>query len=297
MSYKEFLYQIEAQVRIRMGKGVQICIHSVTKNNSIILDGLSILECGDNVSPAIYLNSFYQEYLAGETIEKIVNRILFYYQQGKRVRHLDTSFYTDFEKAKRHMVCRVINQEKNKNLLQEVPYRPFLNLAVVYYYLLEQEEIGSAAICIRNEHLKMWGMNKQDLDEIAVENMKKMLPYQFLSMEEMMRELMTEEEFDVEQEKISLYVLTNKQKSYGAVWITDSNVLKKIGEELGQNYYILPSSVHECMIVPYDINTEENMLLEMVKEMNITQVEPEEVLADTIYYYDRKEKNLRLIQG
>lgn len=278
-----------------MGEEAQICIHSVTKNNSIVLDGLSILECGDNVSPAIYLNSFYQEYLAGETMEKIINRILYYYQRGKRVRYLDTSFYTDLDKARKGIVCRIINQEKNEKLLNEIPFRPFLNLAVVYFYLLEQEELGTAAILIRNEHLEMWGADKQEIHEIAVSNMKKMLPCRLLSMEEVMRDLMEKTDLDADQERIPLYVLTNSQKSYGAVWITDHNTLKKIGEILGQDYYVLPSSVHECMIVPADVNMDEKTLLEMVKEMNRTQVEPEEVLADSVYYYTRAEKHLRIV--
>ena len=297
MSYKEFLYQIEKQVKNRMGEEAQICIHPVIKNNSIVLDGLSILECGDNVSPAIYLNSFYQEYLAGETMEKIINRILYYYQRGKRVRYLDTSFYTDLDKARKGIVCRIINQEKNEKLLNEVPFRPFLNLAVVYFYLLEQEELGTAAILIRNEHLEMWGADKQEIHEIAVSNMKKMLPCQLLSMEEVMRDLMEERDLDAGQERIPLYVLTNSEKSYGAVWMTDHSTLKKIGEILGQDYYVLPSSVHECMIVPAEIKTDEKMMLDMVMEMNRTQVEPEEVLADSVYYYARAEKHLRIVQS
>lgn len=296
MSYKEFLTQIEKQVQSRMGKEARICIHSVTKNNSVILDGLSILEYGDNVSPAIYLNSFYQEYLSGETMEQIVNRILFYYHQGKKVHRVDTSFYTDIRKARKRMVCRVINREKNQKLLEEVPYRPFLNLAVVYYYLLEQKEIGSAAILIRKEHLNMWGMEEKEIHAIAMENTRKLLPCEFLSMEEMIYSMLGENDFSICNEEAPLYVLTNNEKSYGAVWMTDGAVLEMIAEQLDGDYYVLPSSIHECMVVPVRAGIERRILAEMVEEMNMTQVEPEEVLADNIYCYVQEEKCLKMIQ-
>lgn len=295
MSYKEFLEWIETQLKIRMGEEARIHIHSVTKNNEIVLDGLSILEKGDNVSPAIYLNSFYQEYLAGERIEHILGEIISCYQKGKKIRRMDMSFYTNGERAKQRIVCRLVNWEKNKKLLSEIPHRPFLDLAVVYYYLLEQKEIGSAAILVRNEHLEMWNMKEEVLHEMAMENMQRLLPWKFISMEELMRALMKEQCWMFKEEDAPLYVLSNSERSYGAAWIVDYGVLEQIGEKLEDDYYILPSSIHECMIVPLGAKVSAITLLEMVIEMNQTQVEPEEVLADTIYLYHRKEKRIKSI--
>lgn len=295
MNYREFLQQVEAQVRDRIGEGAHTCIQSVQKNNAVIMEGLSILEQGENVAPTIYLNGFYQEYLAGETMERIVSRILHYYQQGKKMRYLDISFYTDFGKAGRRIVCRVINREKNQKLLREIPSRPFLNLAVVYYYLMEQEELGSGAILVRNQHMQLWGVDEPQLHELAVKNVRELLPGQFLPMTDLMRGL--EEEGDCGgPDSLPLYVLSNRKQTYGAVWMTDPDTLREIGEKLGQDYYVLPSSVHECIIVPADIGMCQRELAEMVCEINITHVEPEEVLADTIYYYDREAACIRIVR-
>lgn len=295
MSYKEFLEWIEAQLKIRMGKEVRINIHSVTKNNAIVLDGLSILEKGDNVSPAIYLNGFYQEYLEGERMEYILSEIISCYQKGKKIRRLDTSFYTDVEKARQRIVCRLVSREKNKKLLTEIPYRPFLDLAIVYYYLLEQEEIGSAAILVRNEHLEMWKMQEDVLYEMAIRNMEKLLPWEVISMDEIMKALMGDTFWLSKEMEAPLYVLSNKEKSYGAAWMIDENALKKIGERLKDDYYILPSSIHECMIVPFGAKVNAKILSEMVEEINQTQVEPEEVLTDTIYSYSRENRKISIV--
>lgn len=292
MDYEEFVRQIELRIRKRMGEEVRVCIFPVRKNNSILLDTLSILEREDNISPAIYLNEFYKRYLTGETMERIIDNILRCYRRGKTVRKLDISFYTDISRAKKRMVCRLINSEKNRKLLEEVPHHRFLNLAIVYYYLLESCEIGEAAILVRQDHLKMWKMDAETLHRMAVENTRRLLPCDFLSMTQMMQAVVPS---DLCPEEIPLYILSNKEKYFGAVWMTDADVLEKIGEELRGDYYVLPSSVHECMIVPASMDTDEKELQDMVREINETQVEPEEVLGDTVYRYDRRHKTLMAV--
>lgn len=295
MSYEEFLRQIEWRVKNRMGREVRVCIYPVSKNNSILLDCLTILEQGDNISPAIYLNGFYRDYLSGESMEQIISRILNGYYYGKEIKNMDTSFYRDVRKVKSRVVCRLINYEKNKAFLEQVPHRPFLNLAIVYCYLLEHEKIGTASILIRNEHMKLWGLEEAEIYMEAVKNMKRLLPWEFLSMEAMLQSMFHSDPFQYTETEVPLYVLSNREKNYGAVWMTDREVLENIGEMLGKNYYVLPSSVHECMVIPENAMVEVKILQDMVREMNETQVEPEEVLADTVYHYDRQQKKLSTV--
>lgn len=298
MNYEEFLQEMERLVRKQAGEEVRICIFPIRKNNSIVLDGLALFERENNLAPVIYLNSYYQDYLAGEAAEHIAERILDRYRQQNIRGRMDISFYTDPGQVKKRIVCRLISYEKNRGLLEEIPYRMFLNLAVVYYYLLECGEIGPAAILIRNEHMRMWGMNERSLYDAAQENTKKLLPCDFMSMGDVMRSMMNQEEIrklglEEEKQPFRLYVLSNQTKSFGAVWMTDGEVLERIGERLKQDFYILPSSVHECMVVPVQEGIDERQLQEMVKEINETQVDPEEVLGDTIYRYSRENRRLR----
>ena len=100
MSYEEFLQQIELRVKKRIGKEVRTRIIPVLKNNSVKLDSLSILEQGNHISPAIYLNGYYREYLSGTSMDVIIARIMGCYYRGKRIGNLDTSFFTETEKMK-----------------------------------------------------------------------------------------------------------------------------------------------------------------------------------------------------
>lgn len=299
LNYEEFLQEMEKRVRMRVGKEVRVCIFPVRKNNSIVLDGLTILEQDHNLAPVIYLNTYYQDYLAGVTEEQIADRIVSCFHQQNTRKRIDVSFYTDPLQVKERIVCRLINYEKNRRLLEEIPYRMFLNLAVVYYYLLECGEIGPAVILVRNEHMRMWEMNEAMLHAIAEENTRKLLPCDFMSMGDMMNSMMTQEELQSlgldlseDEQPFQMYVLTNQSKSFGAIWMTDENVLEEIGNRLMQDYYILPSSVHECMVVPVKNGMDEKQLQEMVREINETQVDPEEVLGDTVYRYSRQRRKL-----
>ena len=164
-------------------------------------------------------------------------------------------------------------------------------MAIVYYYLAESRELGEASILVKEEFLTLWGMDEKTLHKTALENTRRLLPWDFLSMSQMLHDA-SGVEFWREEPELPLYILSNRDKYFGSVWITDPRVLEEIGKELRGDYYILPSSVHECMIVPAALGANVRELQEMVQEINETQVEPEEVLADTVYRYDSRKKRL-----
>ncbi len=97
---------------------------------------------------------------------------------------------------------------------------------------------------------------------------------------------------DLEEVKMPMYVLTNRQKLYGAACMLYPGVLKEFGRQLGQDFYILPSSVHEVILVPGETGAEHGALQKIVKEINQTQVAEDEVLADSVYYYSRGEDRI-----
>ena len=91
-----------------------------------------------------------------------------------------------------------------------------------------------------------------------------------------------------------MYVLTNKQKMFGAGVIFYPGILELIESILGDHFYILPSSVHECILVPDQGQYSRIELKRMVKEVNDSQVEDEEILSYEIYYYDCKKEALMM---
>ena len=86
-----------------------------------------------------------------------------------------------------------------------------------------------------------------------------------------------------------MYVASNSDKLNGSSVILYRDMLKNFAESHDvEKLYILPSSLHEVIIIPDDANMEKDiqMLNEMVVSVNCTQVQPEEILSDHVYVYE-----------
>ena len=91
-----------------------------------------------------------------------------------------------------------------------------------------------------------------------------------------------------------MYVLSNQEKLYGAACMLYPEVLSAFGEICGRDFYVLPSSIHEVLLV-FAEEGKEKELKEIVTDMNRNHVAPEEVLSDSIYHYNTKKGSLCLL--
>lgn len=294
MTYEDFTSCIQTGIQQRMGEEVQVSLHQVAKNNGISLDGISIQEGEQGIAPTIYLNDFYQEFLKGADIPRIVEQILEIYRASRIKGKIDTAFYTDYENIRGRIACKLINYQRNSELLHRIPHVRYLDLAVVFYYLLEHEELGTGTILIYRSHLEMWRISEEELYRQARENTLKLLPWEFYSMQEAILNLLEgdEQEDWLPGSSLPMYVLTNESRSMGAAVILFDQVLETVGKRLGEDFYILPSSIHEVIVIPAAFALPARELEDMVREINETQVLPQDVLSDRVYYYCRRQHSL-----
>lgn len=269
------------------GKDCRVTIQKFTKNNSVVRPALVVRREGVCCSPVLYLDAYFCDYQRGIPEDVILKRMLEQYRSETSPVIPCPDSFPDADYLKEHAICRIVGQDGNESLLKEIPYRPVLNLAVVYYLEIELEGGDQAACLLRNEMLSVSGMTASQLDQYALQNTRKRYPCQFVSMNEMMRDL-SDQPFRLNEETeeaSAMYILTNEQHMYGAFWMSDPDELKKIFMMLGEDYYILPSSIHECIILRRSASSGEDELLHMVSEINAFFVSSEEVLADAVYYY------------
>lgn len=316
MNYNEFITFMVEEVQKELGQEVTIEVREVRKNNGIMLKGLTILSKESNLSPTIYLDGFYKDYQEGKALNEVRQSFMDIYRNSKVDVKVDMDFFMDYEKVKNKLFCKLINYEKNTLLLQDVPHQRFLDLAVVCYFAYEAECMGSGFITIHTNHLDRWGINEEELFEMAMTNTKTIYPGIYYSMEDMLRQMIEkdvrrdlerkDEVWDGSEDWISytvnqimkgllgdrkrspMYVMTNEGKAWGAISMLWGETMQKIAEELESDLFILPSSVHEIIIVPADDEQlRADYLQNMVEDINRTHVEPEEVLSDHIYRYSR----------
>lgn len=294
MNYQEFVGSVTGFLRESLPGGTRLQLIPLEKNNGIIMDGLSVRKEGKRVAPMIYLDSYYREYLDGRSLRGICDQILECCEDSDFEEHFDVDFFREPERVRPTVAYRLINYEKNRELLQEIPHLPFLDLAVVFYSLLTDTPVGHATVLIRNSHLELWGKNTSWLYEAAKENTEKLLPKRLVSMEDMIYEL-SEGKQEPEYAGIPMYVLTNSRKSFGAACLLYDGVLGECFRRLEESYYLIPSSVHEVILIPASAVGDSRELCALVQEMNRTQVRSTEVLSDTVYLYSEETRRLEMI--
>lgn len=303
MNYSEFVNAVEERLGETMsGDNIQVSLYTTLKNNGKERTGVLIEKPGINISPTIYLEEYYESFLRGVPVESIVQQIHAFYKNIRQDESWNYDTLICYEEVKDKIVFKLINTEKNQEFLSMVPHMEILDLSVVFYVLLDVTEDGTAAMTISQKHAEQWEINTLELWKAAVENVVRLLPAEFFTMRYALKDLFrdhSDESFCEENlleeqsgESDGMYVLSNRIRSYGAACIVYPHIAEMIGEILGTDFYVLPSSVHEVIILPVRPEMCCCEMEEMVSEINRTQVAEEEVLSDHVYLYDRTTKHL-----
>ncbi len=312
----EFGNEICISVMETMGNDYEAVYKEVSKNNGVCLHSIMISSKGSNVAPTSYIDELYEDYIHGRAFGDIISDILNVYKNNAKEINMDMSFFTRYDGVKDRILYKLINWESNIKLLKEIPHVKWNDLAIVFYYSLADMRFGNATILIRNSHLTMWGIDSDTLYKDAKENMLRLQPEDIISIGQVIQDIVlhcNNSHVDVTavgflqgeeaMRKVGeqgqgpvMYVLSSKDKYFGAAVLLYSQSLKMLSEKLNRNLIILPSSVHEVLLVPDDPATGTAHYKDMVKDVNDTQLEPEEILSYNVYYYNRFSGQINIIQ-
>lgn len=288
MKFEQFIKAVKADVEQRVEKDV--IIRPVVKNNDTVYQGLVIIDPVLNVSPTIYLESFFERYEEGKVFEEIVEEIIKTYKENLPTKDFDVSFFIDFSKAKSRIIMKLVNTEKNKKLLEQVPSIPFHDLSIVFLVEVSQAIQEHATILIYNQHLKLWDVTVEELYNLAKVNTPRQLQPRLEDLHDVF-EFITGESLPF-LEKLNIKILSNHLKIHGATCIAYPELLKEIYDIFEDNVIIIPSSVHEVLIIP-EKNIPEgyslHYLSDMVKCVNKTDLTNDIILSDHVYRFNGTE--------
>ena len=296
---EEFAEKVLKEVMEKAGGSLRVQIVPANKNNGVTLTGITASRPGSSGGACIYLDGYYEDYCDNRiTLDGVAEDVY-----GKLMEHcndldgVDMRVLWDWETAKSHIRAKLVNREMNHELLKKVPCRDFLDLAVIYYVTMDGlMEDGTAAFTVSDKNMEVWKKEEDDLYEMAVSNMRLDGEPIFEDMEKIIHHIMPDAIFDlaVGIPKFRSYVLTNPQKVFGAVELLDGDTLKGIGDKLGSDFAVLPSSLHESIIVPADMRVSYQELASIVRSVNMESVAMEERLSDHVYLYERGEGVLKI---
>ena len=267
---------------------IEIIDSDILKNNSVKLCGITIKRKDKNVLPTIYLEEYFEKYKKGYSLENIAIDILEFEEKNIFVHEFDEKFFNEFEKVKPFLFAKIINTNLNSELLETIPNRPFLDLSIVAYCDVSSMCGMNASVLVKNEHICMWEVEKETIIEIALSNSKER-GFKLFSMKDIAEKYCE----DSDKCNETLYhpgtymdIYTTKNKLFGAISMLFLENNKDIDED---GVYIIPSSIHEVILLPKKMCESEEYINNIIREVNDSSVEKQEVLSDHAYYYNESE--------
>ena len=286
MRYEEFKQRMIEKITFAVPCETTVSVRSVRKNNGIELDGISIRKGDAAVAPTFYLSSYYQRYLRGAGIEELAEEILAK-QEAVRKTNVDPFGIISEEIIREQVHFKVVHYDMNAVLLKELPHRKYLDLAMVFYIRVNPKILPDAHIMIRNEHLAEFSIKESDLIQWAVKNTVRDLPTMITEMNDYVMPLSGMVGEAAEEDERKLYILTNKEYYFGAACLFYPDTEQLLKERFDTDLILIPSSVHEWLIMPLEGNQIEE-IDELIKEVNSVAVEPDEVLSTHAYVFARE---------
>ena len=299
---REFGKLIMDVLKDRIGNDYEVAEREVTKNNGVILSGLSITKKDATISPTIYLESMEEEYEKGMVnISQIIERIIDTVKKEPERDSLPNGLagiVNDPEKVYENCYPRVVNAEKNTELLKEVPHDLYLDLAVVYVIRIWDIFDTPGNIMIRNDLADKIGLSRDRLRESAFKNLRRD-GYVTSTLTDMLKGMLGDmdeihnEDF-CDTASFQMYVVTNDSRYFGANCLLDNEVFVELSDRLGSDLYVLPSSVHEVICVEASNGVNPMDLAELVHSVNSSSVSDEDYLSDTIYHFQKENRRLTI---
>lgn len=289
LSEKEFYSYVERNILDSMegDEDREVRVQRVKKNNQVTMTGLSVGKSGEHLQPILYLEPYYRNYLSGWELSEILSEIGKVYERQCLGFTLEEERVRDYRFIKENIFFRLVNYERNQELLRECPHERFHDLAVTYRWAAYRSKDGMASAVIRHRDLKMWGVSREQIREDARENTRKIFPLVIRKIESVIP-------IQVEENDIPIFVLSNGDYMNGASAILYQEVLREFAERMEDNLFILPSSIHEVILLRESDTKELEELAYMVRETNRTIVDQEEILSDNVYYYDFEKDEIRI---
>lgn len=315
MNKEEFEDELLDRLKKKMGEKYHITTKNVLKENGKEMTGITITgqnKQADSVA-IVYADGYFQEYLEGCDMDECVENFIKDYSLCNEKTICDMELLTEWENCKDLIYPILIHQDKNERLLRKVVHRKYLDFAVCYIVRIPCTEEANIMTRVDEDKLKVWNIDEEELHQRAMDNLQNG-DCQIFRMGEVVKGLIRSEIFghedndmdketeDVEinfdfikEDDFGMYVLTNTRRYYGAAGILNTSVLENFAEQVQNDFYIIPSSIHEVILVPNDGSMQAEELRELINDVNQNFVKIEEILSDHAYYYDRELKEVRCV--
>ena len=190
---------------------------------------------------------------------------------------------------------RLVNAEENQNRLKNIPWIPYLDLAITFHLNFDGAGDEQRSIEVNHQLMDNWNVTPEELYQTALANMEREDDGDFYRLSDFVESVLDipAEEGDSDN-SLCMYIMTNKKCAYGATEILRPGELKKRAEKFKRDLLVLPSSIHEVLVLPYEEWMDLDVFRRTVQNVNNDSVIREEQLSNQVYLY-RKDKDSLMI--
>ena len=214
---------------------------------------------------------------------------------------VNTSLYDNYDAIRHQIIFRLVNYERNEELLTSCPYLPFCDLAITFRWLVHSDSSGIASALITNKEMELWNITLEELYQTASINTRRLFPATIQPIQQLLSEYLDkdadiQELLDQTPDELQLFILSNEPLINGSTSMIYDGILADFAKKIKKDLYILPSSIHEVLLMPATKEIEEQALLNLVRDANRTVVGLPDILSDSIYRFDSKHNRIIMIQ-
>lgn len=293
MDYKEFKESFKNDIKAALGdKGMDVTVEeNRTEKLNQAYDAVSIKPEGSRIGVNLNMESAYKAYEDGTPFDEVVAKAAESAASAlENVPDLDIDSLTDYSVMKEKLSMEVVSADRNEEMLKNVPHKQMEDMAVVYRLVLDENNSGNGTILVTDKMMEQFGVTPEQLHEDAMKNSPEIRPSEIKGMSEILGEMMGTDAIPmIDPADEQMFVATVPDKNRGAGVIAYPDFMEDAAVKLEGDFYVIPSSVHEVILVKDDGRMTAKDLEAMVKDVNATQVAPEDRLTDHVYHYDSKE--------
>jgi len=291
MDYGSFANQFINDMQLSLiPQDIKLQRNNITKNNGVVKDSITVKLPDTAIAPVLYLDNLYELHKDGYSISELVDKTV--HDLDRHIKNAPEIPVLTAESAMENLYCTVVNTASNEEMLKNVPHEKLEDLSVVARFKVGND----GSFLVTNDICKTLRMTPEEVMEAAHANTERQ-KFTCQSMNEVLREIIlgegmpesyADEIIHTQGEQCPMWVLSNESRIDGAVAMASQDTLKEAHEKLGEDYYILPSSRHEVILVPQSMVSNVEDLKSMVHEVNITEVSETDRLSDSVYHFNGK---------
>lgn len=301
LNFNEFVNAIKEEVEKNLDADYAVKVKEVIKTNDIVLTGISVIPKARKdeliMSPVVYLETFFAEYEKGLSLAQVA------YDLTKMINSsmqygLDTKKKFEENLSKDNIIVKLVGRDSNEERVRSLPHIDIEDMTKEFKLLVSSDPEEMVTAAVTYEIMYQLGIaNVEELDALAQENTKRLLPSVANNMRDILFELsggMSHEDMDLHIDSMpQLIVVSNQYRNNGAHAILDTEFMHDIAMKEQDDLLIMPSSLHECILVKAsDIDLQAAHA--MVTEVNLKEVEASEKLTDSVYIYDKDSRRIEL---